>query len=177
MKIKKTKIKDCFLIKPEVHSDDRGFFLETYQKQRYFDCANIPYEFLQDNHSASSMGVLRGLHFQKKNPQGKLVRCVYGNIYDVVVDLRPDSKTFKQWFSVNLSSTNYLQLWVPPGLAHGFLVTSDHAEVEYKCTQYYDSESEESLLWNDPDIAIKWPNDKPILSPKDNQGKLFSEIF
>ena len=177
MKIKETLIDDCFLIEPMVHADDRGFFLETYQKQRYFDYANIQYEFVQDNHSSSSCGVLRGLHFQKKNPQGKLVRCIHGNIFDVAVDLRPDSQTFKQWFGVNLSSSNYLQLWVPPGLAHGFLVTSNYAEVEYKCTEYYDPKSEESLLWNDPDIAIKWPNVKPILSAKDKEGKLFSELF
>ena len=177
MKVKETSIDDCLLIEPKVYADDRGFFLETYQKQRYCDYANIPFEFVQDNHSSSSCGVLRGLHFQKKNSQGKLVRCIHGNIFDVAVDLRPDSQTFKQWFGVNLSSSNYLQLWIPPGLAHGFLVTSNYAEVEYKCTEYYDPKNEESLLWNDPDIAIKWPNASPILSAKDKEGKLFSELF
>tara|TARA_Y100000385_G_C13017411_1_gene604520 strand:+ start:532 stop:1065 length:534 start_codon:yes stop_codon:yes gene_type:complete len=177
MKIEKTLINDCLLIQPKVHTDERGFFLETYQKQRYSDEVNISFDFVQDNHSASSYGVLRGLHFQKNKPQGKLVRCVNGNIFDVAVDIRPYSKTFKRWFGVNLSASNYLQLWVPPGLAHGFLVTSDYAEVEYKCTEFFDPEDEESLLWNDPDIGIEWPNNKPILSTKDLEGKLFSELF
>ena len=177
MKIKNTDIEDCYIIHPEIHKDKRGFFFESFQKERYENNLKINQNFVQDNHSSSVKGVLRGLHFQTKRPQGKLVRCIKGCIYDVVVDLRPDSKSFKKWIGVTLSYENALQLWVPPGLAHGFFVTSDIADIEYKCTEYYDPLSEQTLLWNDPEIKIKWPNKKPILSEKDKSGKKLSELF
>ena len=167
MKILKTKLKDCLIIEPEVFGDDRGFFLETFQAERYSTLAGIDLLFVQDNYSRSSKGVLRGLHFQKTNPQGKLVRVVKGEVYDVAVDIRHRSPTFGQWESVILSEKNKTQFWVPPGFAHGFVVLSDTADFEYKCTDYYDPSDEGSILWNDPDLNIPWPIDRPKLSEKD----------
>ena len=168
-----TKIKDCVIIEPQVFGDSRGFFLETFQAQRYTDLVGIDYPFVQDNHSRSSKGVLRGLHFQKTKPQGKLVRVVKGSVYDVAVDLRERSSTFGQFESIILSEENKKQFWVPPGFAHGFLVLSDYADFEYKCTDYYDPLDEGSILWNDPDLSIPWPINNPILSIKDsNANKL-----
>ena len=137
---------------------------------------DINFNFVQDNHSRSQKGVLRGLHFQKQNPQGKLVRVVRGQVYDVVVDIRKDSKTFGKWVSIILSEENKTQLWIPPGLAHGFVVLSDIADFEYKCTNYYDPKSEESLLWNDPTLNMAWPITTQILSTKDKQGKTLMEL-
>jgi len=156
--------------------DSRGFFLETFSKQRYLEDAGIALEFVQDNHSRSAKGVLRGLHFQKTKPQGKLVRVVRGCVFDVAVDLRPKSVTFGQWISVELSEQNKKQLWVPPGFAHGFTALSNDTELEYKCTAYYDPEDEDSILWSDPQLSIPWPVTKPILSAKDADAGLLKDL-
>jgi dTDP-4-dehydrorhamnose 3,5-epimerase len=167
MNVVKTKLHDCLIIEPKVFGDERGFFLETFQADRYAELVGITSPFVQDNHSRSSKAVLRGLHYQKTKPQGKLVRVVSGEVYDVAVDIRQGSPTFGQWEGVILSETNKKQFWVPPGFAHGFLVISDTADFEYKCTDYYDPSDEGSVLWNDPDLGIPWPTATPILSNKD----------
>ena len=167
MKVINTKLKDCVIIEPKVFGDDRGFFLEIFQAERYSLLAGINLPFVQDNHSRSSRGVLRGLHFQKTKPQGKLVRVVRGEVYDVALDVRKGSPTFGQWEGVILSEENKRQFWLPPGFAHGFLVLSDTADFEYKCTDYYDPSDEGCVLWNDPDLDIPWPVADPILSNKD----------
>lgn len=171
MQVINTKITDVKIIEPDVYGDDRGFFLETFSEARYHKMLGIDKPFVQDNHSRSQQHVLRGLHFQTDHPQGKLVRTVTGEIFDVVVDIRPDSPTFKQWVGVLLSESNKRQVWIPAGLAHGFVVLSEHADFEYKCTEYYDPSSEQCIIWNDPDIDIQWPIEHPILSEKDKQGK------
>jgi dTDP-4-dehydrorhamnose 3,5-epimerase len=167
VKVVKTKLQDCVIIEPKVFGDDRGFFLETFQANRYANLAGITLPFIQDNHSRSSKGVLRGLHFQKKKPQGKLVRVVRGEVFDVAVDIRHNSPTFGLWEAVLLSASNKKQFWVPPGFAHGFVVLTDVADFEYKCTDYYNSSDEASILWSDPDLGIPWPVESPILSDKD----------
>lgn len=173
MNIVRTSLNDCVIIEPKVFGDERGFFLETFHIDRYNDLAGIDLPFIQDNHSRSSKKVLRGLHFQKKRPQGKLVRVVRGEVFDVAVDIRKESTTFGKWEGVVLSEENKKQFWVPPGFAHGFLVLSDIADFEYKCTDYYDPSDEGSILWSDPDLDIKWPLNNPILSKKDsNANKL-----
>lgn len=177
MKIIDTKIHDVKIIEPKVFGDHRGFFLETFQRERYKEMLNIDLEFVQDNHSRSSRGVLRGLHFQTKNPQGKLVRVVRGEVFDVAVDIRKDSPSFGRWEGVILSEENKRQFWIPPGLAHGFVVLSDVADFEYKCTNYYDPTSEGCLLWNDPFLGIDWQIENPQLSEKDKNGRLFNELF
>lgn len=176
MKIIDTKIADVKIIEPKVFGDERGFFLETFQSEKYKRALNIEGEFVQDNHSRSAKNVLRGLHFQRNNPQGKLVRVVRGEVYDVAVDIRPESPTYKQWVGVYLSEENKTQFWVPPGLAHGFVVISEYADFEYKCTNYYDPSSEGCLAWNDPELGIDWPVSEPILSEKDKAGLLLSEL-
>ena len=176
MNIIKTKLKDCVIIQPKVFVDERGFFLETYQANRYADLAGITLPFVQDNYSSSSIGVLRGLHFQKTKPQGKLVRVVKGEVYDVVVDIRQGSQTYGQWEAIILSEKNKTQVWVPPGFAHGFLVLSEKADFEYKCTNYYDPADEESLLWNDTNLNIPWPNNDPKLSKKDANASLLTDL-
>lgn len=159
MEVIKTSIDGVVIIEPKVFGDERGFFLETFQSDRYKELAGIDLPFVQDNHSRSAKGVLRGLHFQKTKPQGKLVRVVRGAVFDVAVDVRKGSPTYGQWEGVLLSEENKKQFWVPPGLAHGFLVLSDVADFEYKCTDYYDPSDEGSLIWNDPSVGIKWPLD------------------
>ena len=176
MNIIDTKIKGAVIIEPSVFGDSRGFFLETYQSQRYLDQAGIELPFVQDNHSRSTKGVLRGLHFQKTKPQGKLVRVVCGEVFDVGVDLRKGSPTFGCWIGVWLSEDNHRHLWLPPGLAHGFVVTSESADFEYKCTDYYDPKDEGCLIWNDPDVGIEWPLANPLLSAKDKTGLRFKEL-
>ncbi|WP_418162929.1 dTDP-4-dehydrorhamnose 3,5-epimerase [Pantoea vagans] len=176
MKIIDTKIADVKIIEPKVFGDERGFFLETFQSEKYKRALNIEGEFVQDNHSRSAKNVLRGLHFQRNNPQGKLVRVVRGEVYDVAVDIRPESPTYKQWVGVYLSEENKTQFWVPPGLAHGFVVISEYADFEYKCTNYYDPSSEGCLAWNDPELGIDWPVSDPILSEKDKAGQLLSGL-
>jgi len=177
MNVIPTQLKDCVIIEPKVFGDHRGFFLETFQADRYRDIAGIGLPFVQDNHSRSAKGVLRGLHFQKTKPQGKLVRVVSGEVYDVAVDIRPDSPSFGQWEGVILSEENKRQFWVPPGFAHGFVVLSDTADFEYKCTDYYDPSDEGSLIWNDPAMAITWPLKNPTLSDKDSKAPTFAELF
>ncbi|PWC13401.1 dTDP-4-dehydrorhamnose 3,5-epimerase [Brenneria corticis] len=176
MQIIDTKIHGAKIIQPKVFGDARGFFLETFEKRRYQQMLNIDLDFVQDNHSRSGKGVLRGLHFQRINPQGKLVRVVRGEVFDVAVDIRPDSPTYGKWQGVILSEENKTQFWLPPGLAHGFAVLSDIADFEYKCTDYYNPAHEDGLLWNDPEIGIEWPLSNPLLSEKDKQGKLFKDL-
>ena len=177
MRITPTTIPEVFLIEPKVFEDDRGFFMETYHEKN-FQQAGIKYSFVQDNHSRSKKGTLRGLHYQIKQAQGKLVRVVVGEIFDVVVDLRRSSPTFGKWTGHHLSSVNKQQLWLPPGFAHGFLTLSNWAEVLYKATDFYSPENERCLLWNDPEIGIKWPLEDQmtvLCSEKDLKGKLFFE--
>jgi len=169
MNVIETVLPGVLIIEPKVFGDERGFFLETFQKQRYED-AGIPaagLEFVQDNHSRSRKGVLRGLHFQLENPQGKLVSAGTGAVYDVAADVSPDSATFGQWVGVELSEDNHRQLWIPPGYAHGFCVLSDVADFQYKCTALYHPASDGGVLWNDPELDIQWPIDQPLLSKKD----------
>lgn len=176
MNIIDTKIAGVKIIQTKVFGDERGFFLETYEKNRYQKMLNTDLEFVQDNHSRSSKGVLRGLHFQTENPQGKLVRVVRGEVFDVAVDIRPDSPTYGQWEGVILSEDNKVQFWIPPGLAHGFVVLTDFADFEYKCTEFYNPKFEKCILWNDPDININWPVEAPLLSEKDKSGVRLKEL-
>jgi dTDP-4-dehydrorhamnose 3,5-epimerase len=161
-----TPLPGVILIKPQLFSDDRGSFMETYHYDR-FQKAGLGFPFVQDNHSRSKRGVLRGLHYQEPHAQGKLVRCTRGALFDVAVDIRRGSPTFSRWYAVELSEENRLILWIPPGFAHGFCATSEEADLVYKCTDFYDGQSDRSILWNDPDIGIDWPVAAPILSPKD----------
>jgi dTDP-4-dehydrorhamnose 3,5-epimerase len=168
-------IPDVLLISPQVFGDDRGFFYESYNEKVLLEKAGCGH-FVQDNHSRSAKNVLRGLHYQIKQPQGKLVRVVVGSVFDVVVDLRKSSKTFGQWVGTHLNAEHKQQLWVPAGFAHGFVVLSEYAEFLYKTTDYYAPEHERSILWKDPDLAIAWPIlEEPILSAKDRAGKLLRE--
>ena len=176
MNVIKTKLKDCVIIEPKFFDDERGFFLETFREDKYSDLASINLPFVQDNHSHSTKGVLRGLHFQKTKPQGKLVRVVRGEVYDVAVDIRMGSPTFGQWEAVILSGENKTQFWIPPGFAHGFVVLSEIADFEYKCTDYYDPSDEESLLWSDTDLNIPWPIKKPNLSEKDANASVLADF-
>ncbi|GKW31515.1 MULTISPECIES: dTDP-4-dehydrorhamnose 3,5-epimerase [Pectobacterium] len=176
MQVIDTAVYGAKIIQPKVFGDARGFFLETFEKKRYQKMLDIDVDFVQDNHSRSSKGVLRGLHFQKTNPQGKLVRVVRGEVFDVVVDIRQDSPSYGEWCGVTLSEENKTQFWLPPGLAHGFVVLSDIADFEYKCTDYYDPSDEGCLLWNDPEVGIEWPITDPLLSEKDKLGKLFKDL-
>mgnify|MGYP001176986655 CR=1 FL=1 len=177
MKVMKTPIDGALVIEPDVFGDQRGFFLETFQAARYCDVLGAEFDFLQDNYSRSSKGVLRGLHFQKSKPQGKLVRVVIGEVYDVAVDIRRNSPTYGQYHGIHLNADNKLQFWLPPGLAHGFLVLSDIADFEYKCTDYYDSSDEGCLIWNDPELNIQWPFTNPLLSDKDKKGRTLQNLF
>ena len=167
MRIIETKLAGVLILEPQVFSDDRGFFLESYNRQRYSRVPGLNVEFVQDNHSRSKKNVLRGLHLQRHYPQGKLVRVVAGHIWDVAVDVDPASPTFQQWEGVDLTEANHRQLYIPPGYAHGFCVVSDTADVEYKCTQFYVPDDEVGLLWNDPQLDIRWPVDAPVLSKRD----------
>ncbi|MDE1264196.1 MULTISPECIES: dTDP-4-dehydrorhamnose 3,5-epimerase [Vibrio] len=177
MKVIDTKIPDVKIIEPTVFGDERGFFMETWNQAKFEELVTgKPTSFVQDNHSKSKKGILRGLHYQTENTQGKLVRVVSGEVFDVAVDLRKSSATFGQWVGVYLSAENKCQLWVPEGFAHGFYVTSDEAEFVYKCTDYYDPSSEVSILWNDPEIGVEWQSvdgGGPQLSDKDAEGFSF----
>jgi dTDP-4-dehydrorhamnose 3,5-epimerase len=178
MKFQNTPIQDVMLIEPQVFGDARGFFLETWQAPK-FAAAGITANFVQDNHSRSAQWTLRGLHFQTEHTQGKLVRVTAGSVFDVVMDLRRSSKTFGAWWGVNLSAENHLMLWVPPGLAHGILITSEQADFLYKCTDIYSPAHEKTLAWDDPALAIRWPlapGVLPKLSAKDAKGTSFAEI-
>jgi len=172
----KTSIEGLAIIEPAVYGDERGYFMETYN-YRDFAAAGFDMTFVQDNQSRSKKGVLRGLHYQKKNPQGKLVRVISGEVFDVAVDLRKGSLTFGKWFGVTLSEENKKQLYIPEGFAHGFLVLSETAEFVYKCTRFYDPEDEGGLLWNDPEIGIEWPEMKYItLNDRDKNNPLLKKI-
>ncbi|WP_016791583.1 dTDP-4-dehydrorhamnose 3,5-epimerase [Vibrio cyclitrophicus] len=178
MKVIDTRIPDVKIIEPSVFGDERGFFMETWSQQNFEELVTgKPTQFVQDNHSKSKKGILRGLHYQTENTQGKLVRVVSGEVFDVAVDIRKNSSTFGQWVGEYLSAENKRQLWIPEGFAHGFYVTSDEAEFVYKCTNYYDPNSEVSLAWNDISVGIKWPvNNHPHLSNKDENSLSLSEI-
>jgi dTDP-4-dehydrorhamnose 3,5-epimerase len=181
MKFTPTTIPDVVLIEPKVLTDDRGFFLETFQARKYAS-AGVTAPMVQDNHSGSRRGVLRGLHYQLRCPQGKLVSVLVGEIFDVAVDLRRSSPTFGQWVGLTLAAKDRRQVWVPPGFAHGFYVLSEWAEVCYKVTDFYNPECERTLLWNDPEVGVRWPlsdGEGPVLSPKDAQGQTLSraEVF
>ena len=169
MKVIETSLPGVVIIEPKVFGDERGFFMETWNKQRYSD-AGIPTDFVQDNLSFSRRGVLRGLHFQNPNAQGKLVSVLQGEVYDVALDIRYGSPTFGQWTAIRLSSENRRQFYVPEGFAHGFCVTSETALFSYKCTDLYNQQAEGSILWNDPDLGIEWPVETPELSGKDCEG-------
>jgi dTDP-4-dehydrorhamnose 3,5-epimerase len=176
MKATPTAIADVIVLDPAVFGDARGFFFESHNARRFAELTGVDPVFVQDNHSKSAKGVLRGLHYQIRQPQGKLVRVVAGAIYDVAVDMRRSSRTFGRWVGIELSAENRRQLWVPPGFAHGFVVTSESAEVLYKTTDYWAPEHERSLAWNDPSLGIDWPLDgAPTLSAKDSAGKLMAE--
>ncbi len=176
MQIIPTAIPDVLIIEPTVFGDERGFFFESYNHKLFTEKTGLNLDFVQDNHSKSKQNVLRGLHYQVIQPQGKLVRCAAGELFDVAVDIRQSSPTFGQWVGYFLSAENKRQLWVPPGFAHGFVVVSDYAELLYKTTNYYCPEGDRCILWNDPAIGIEWPlNGDPILSAKDQAGTLLKE--
>ncbi|MBK6656332.1 dTDP-4-dehydrorhamnose 3,5-epimerase [Zoogloea sp.] len=176
MKVIETAIPDLLILEPKVFGDARGFFMESFNARRFQEATGLNVDFVQDNHSRSAKGVLRGLHYQIQQAQGKLVRVVRGSVFDVAVDLRRSSPTFGQWVGVTLSEENNRQFWIPPGFAHGFLVTSDSADFLYKTTDYYAPEHERSLAWNDPDVGVVWPLDgAPLLSAKDVAGKPLGE--
>ena len=180
MNVIDTSIKEVKIIEPKIFNDSRGFFFESYTVNNFADNVEKDIHFVQDNHSKSTRNVLRGLHYQIQKTQGKLVRVIAGEIFDVAVDIRRGSRTFKKWVSVKLSASNKRQLWVPVGFAHGFVVLSNEAEILYKATDFYAPEYERCIIWNDPDIAIEWPFEgNPILSEKDVRGELLndSEIF
>jgi len=177
MEIEKTTLEGAYIIKPQVLQDERGFFIETYSKKKFADIG-IEANFVQDNHSMSvTKGVLRGLHFQLgDSAQAKLVRVTKGAVYDVIVDLRKDSKTYGKWEGFELTANNFWMLYVPRGFAHGFCTLEDYTEFQYKCDNFYDPKSESGIMWNDPDLKIYWPVEKPILSDKDKKHQLFKDF-
>jgi dTDP-4-dehydrorhamnose 3,5-epimerase len=172
-----TRIPDVLIIEPKVFGDDRGWFYESFNEKDFSAAVGRDISFVQDNHSSSKQGVLRGLHYQMEQTQGKLVRVCRGSVFDVAVDLRQSSKTYGQWVGVELSAENKKQLWVPEGFAHGFLVLSEEAEFLYKTTDYWHAASEQCIVWNDPDLGIEWPKvgSEPILNPKDAQGLVWKD--
>jgi dTDP-4-dehydrorhamnose 3,5-epimerase len=170
-----TELPGVILVEPDVHRDPRGFFLETYHAVKY-RAGGIELPFVQDNHSRSVANTLRGLHVQSRRPQGKLVRALNGEIFDVAVDVRRGSPTFGRWVGTTLSAGSFRQLYVPPGFAHGFCVTSEAADVAYKCTEPYDPEDEFTIAWNDPDLAIRWPVREPVLSPRDGAAPRLANV-
>ena len=175
MKVTQTRLSGVLIIEPKVFGDSRGFFKETFHEERYCE-AGVRLAFVQDNHSRSERGVLRGLHLQKTRPQGKLVSCSRGSVYDVAVDVDPGSDTFGEYVGVELNEDNHKQLWIPPGYAHGFCVISDVADFQYKCTDLYFPEDEGGLIWNDPEVAIDWPVYQPKLSDKDLKLPTLADI-
>lgn len=179
MKVMATKIPEVLILEPKVFGDERGFFMESFNARKFGEATGLTVDFVQDNHSRSGKGVLRGLHYQIQQSQGKLVRVVSGAVFDVAVDIRSGSSTFGQWVGVELTAANHRQLWVPAGFAHGFLVLSDTADFLYKTTDYYAPEFERCILWSDPEIAVDWPDRHPTLSKKDQLGSRLrdAEIF
>ena len=176
MKITETVLPGVVIIEPRVFGNHRGFFIETFREDVYADITGPGLKFVQDNHSQSTRGILRGLHCQTAKPQGKLVRCVRGEIFDVAVDIDPESSNFGQWAGVTLSDENKKQIYIPPGYVHGFQVLSERADIEYKCTDYYDPTGEAGLIWNDPDVGIEWPHSEPLLSDKDQKLPTLAQI-
>ena len=176
MRFADTEVAGALVIDPDVHRDPRGFFLETFHVEKYA-AAGIPSLFVQDNHSQSSGGTLRGLHMQILKPQGKLVRVIEGEIWDVALDVRPESPTFMRWTGATLSAENFRQLYIPAGCAHGFYVVSPVAQVQYKCTELYDPADEIAIAWNDPDAAIPWPTQEPLLSARDQAARPMREVL
>ena len=176
MRVEQTSIPGVLIIEPDVHRDGRGYFVETYRADKYLQ-AGIADAFVQDNQSRSAGGILRGLHLQLKQPQGKLIRVIEGEIYDIAVDVRRGSATFGQWLAVTLSGENFRQCYIPPGFAHGFYVVSAVADVEYKCTDVYDPTGELGIAWNDPVLAIPWPNPAPILSARDQNHPTLAAVM
>ena len=180
MNVLPSGLPDVLIIEPKVFGDERGFFFESYNAQAFVDKTGVAVQFVQDNHTRSARNVLRGLHYQIKQPQGKLVRVTEGEVFDVVTDLRKSSPTFGRWTAITLSAENKRMLWIPPGFAHGFLVVSNHAEFLYKTTDYWAPTHERCIAWNDPTLNIAWPlQDTPILSTKDQHGVAFlvAEVF
>jgi dTDP-4-dehydrorhamnose 3,5-epimerase len=175
MKVIATEIPDVLILEPKLFGDERGFFMESFNAGKFHKATGLDVHFVQDNHSRSGKGVLRGLHYQIQHPQGKLVRVVSGAVFDVAVDIRNKSPTFGQWVGVELSESNHRQLWVPEGFAHGFMVLTDRADFLYKTTDYYAPEYERCILWSDQEIGIKWPDIGPVLSPKDLMGIRFQD--
>lgn len=175
MRFAETEIPGVIVIEPSVHRDERGFFLESWQQERY-RAHGIPETFVQDNHSSSARGVLRGLHGQSPGWQGKLVRCIAGAVWDVAVDVRLGSPTFRRFVARELSAENFVQIYVPPGCLHGFVVTGERAEVEYKCTLPYDAAADFGVRWSDPELAVPWPVAEPVLSAKDRAAPLLRDL-
>jgi dTDP-4-dehydrorhamnose 3,5-epimerase len=176
MRIVTTTLPDVLIFEPKVFGDDRGFFFESFNQRTWRSLTGLDVDFVQHNHSRSAQGVLRGLHYQIRQPQGKLVRVIAGEVYDVAVDIRTGSPTFGRWFGACLSAANKRQMWVPPGFAHGFCVTSDMAEFLYLTTDYWAPEHERCIIWDDPDLAIPWPlAAEPLISPKDREGKRLAD--
>ena len=178
MQVIRTEIPDVLILEPKLFGDARGFFLESYNQRSFQEATGLNVDFVQDNHSRSRRGVLRGLHYQVQQPQGKLVRVVRGAVFDVAVDIRVGSPTFGRWVGVELSEDNHRQLWIPPGLAHGFVVLSETADFLYKTTDYYAPAHERCLMWNDPEVGIAWPDlgEPPLLSAKDQQGHALKDL-
>lgn len=178
MDVTASAIPDLKIIKPRLFGDERGFLFESFSRQRYAEEAGITLDFVQDNHSKSARGVLRGLHYQLQHPQGKLVRVISGEVFDVGVDLRRSSPTFGRWTGVRLSAENHLQLWIPPGFAHGFYVLSETTEVIYKATDYYKPDDEHCLAWDDETIGVEWPlaGSSPTISERDREGRVLAEL-
>ena len=179
MQVTRTDIPDVLILEPKLFGDARGFFLESYNQRSFQEATGLNVPFVQDNHSRSRKGVLRGLHYQVQQPQGKLVRVVRGAVFDVAVDIRVGSPTFGRWVGVELSEDNHRQLWIPPGLAHGFVVLTEVADFLYKTTDYYAPAHERSLMWNDPEVGIAWPDlgEPPLLSAKDQQGHALRDLL
>ena len=177
MQYRETKLPGVLILAPDVHGDARGFFLERYHRGKYASLPGLDREFVQDNHSQSQHGVLRGLHLQRRHPQGKLVGVVSGSVWDVAVDINPVSPTFRQWVGVELSAENHRQLYIPPGYAHGFCALSERADLLYKCTEFHHGDDEYGIAWNDPELAIDWPVDDPILSDKDAANPTLREYL
>ena len=176
MNISNTDLDGVLIVEPEIHEDNRGFLIETFTLSKYKEEFGLELKFVQDNLARTFKNTLRGLHFQKNFPQGKLIYSVHGSVYDVIVDIRKESSSFGKWIGVTLSSENRNQLWIPPGLAHGFLVTSEYADLVYKFTDYYHPEDQGCLLWNDPEVGIDWPIKNPILSERDKEGLLLNDL-
>ena len=176
MEVITTDLPGVLIFKPQVFGDERGFFMESFNRRTWLQATGVECDFVQDNHSRSRRGVLRGLHYQIRQPQGKLVRVVAGEVFDVAGDVRRSSPNFGKWAGVRLSAENKLQLWIPPGFAHGFMVLSEEADFLYKATDFYAPEHERAIIWNDPDLAISWPTDiNPELSAKDGEAPLFKD--